>query len=324
MGLLGAELKAHKSGYYQIGKILPGAPYSTKLRSPLTEPGLEVKEGDYIVAIDGIPTNTVDNIYKLLVGKANVLTELTVNTKASEEGARQIVVKPIDNEYPLEHYNWVQNNIRKVEEATNGRVGYIYIPDMNVDGLNEFARYFYPQLDKEALIIDDRENGGGNVSPMLIERLLRKAYRMTMYRNSDRTGTIPDATHHGPKVLLINKYSASDGDLFPWSFKANNLGTVIGTRTWGGIVGISGSLPYMDGTDVRVPFFTNYDAKTGQWIVENHGVDPDILIDNDPIKEQQGIDQQLNKAIEVILEQLKDRKPLPKTPAPRTLKDLGL
>ena len=324
MGLLGAELKKDKSGYYKIGKIMPGAPYSAKLRSPLTEPGLNVAEGNYIVAIDGIPTNTVDNIYKLLIGKANVLTELSVNDKPSEDDARQIVVKPIDNEYPLEHYNWVQNNIKKVEQATGGRVGYIYIPDMNVDGLNEFARYFYPQLDKEALIIDDRENGGGNVSPMIIERLLRKTYRMTMYRNSSRTGTIPDATHHGPKVLLINKYSASDGDLFPWSFKANNLGTVIGTRTWGGIVGISGSLPYIDGTDVRVPFFTNYDAKTGQWIVENHGVDPDILIDNDPIKEQQGIDEQLNKAIEVIMEQLKERKPLPKTPAPRTLKDLGL
>jgi tricorn protease len=189
--------------------------------------------------------------------------------------------------------------------------------------LNEFARYFYPQLDKEALIIDDRANGGGNVSPMIIERLLRKAYRMTMYRGRDTNGTIPDATHHGPKVLLINKYSASDGDLFPWSFKANNLGTVIGTRTWGGIVGISGSLPYIDGTDVRVPFFTNFDAKTGEWIVENHGVDPDILIDNNPIKEQAGEDEQLNKAIEVALEQLKDRKPLPKTPAPRTMKDLG-
>lgn len=324
MGLLGAELKRDKSGYYKIGKIMPGAPYSKSLRSPLTEPGLNVVEGNYIVAIDGIPTNSVDNIYKLLIGKANVLTELSVNDKPSEEGARQIVVEPIENEYPLEHYNWVQNNIKKVEEATGGRVGYIYIPDMSVEGLNEFARYFYPQLDKEALIIDDRANGGGNVSPMIIERLLRKTYRMTMYRNSERTGTIPDATHHGPKVLLINKYSASDGDLFPWSFKANNLGTVIGTRTWGGIVGISGSLPYIDGTDVRVPFFTNYDAKTGQWIVENHGVDPDILIDNDPIKEQQGIDEQLNKAIEVALEQLKERKPLPKTPAPRTLKDLGL
>lgn len=324
MGLLGAELSRDRSGFFRIEKILPGAPYSKSLRSPLTEPGMDIKEGEYITAIDGVSTATVSNIYELLAGKADVLTELTVNSKAAKEGARKVVVTPIGNEYPLYHYNWVQKNLQTVEKATNGRVGYIYIPDMGPEGLNEFARYFYPQLDKEALIIDDRANGGGNVSPMIIERLLRKPYRMTMYRNSDRTGTIPDATHYGPKVLLINKYSASDGDLFPWSFKANQLGTVIGTRTWGGIVGISGSLPYMDGTDIRVPFFTNYDAKTGQWIVENHGVDPDILIDNDPVREEAGEDQQLQKAIEVALQQLKDRQPLPGVPAPRTFKDLGL
>ena len=323
MGLLGAELSRDKSGYYRIEKIIPGAPYSKKLRSPLTEPGMDIQEGDYITAIDGVSTTSVDNIYKLLVGKAEVLTELTVNKQAAD-GGRKVVVTPISDEYPLYHYNWVQKNLKRVEEATGGRVGYIYIPDMGPEGLNEFARYFYPQLDKEALIIDDRANGGGNISPMIIERLLRKPYRMTMSRTSTLTGTIPDATQYGPKVLLINKYSASDGDLFPWSFKANQIGTVIGTRTWGGIVGISGSLPYMDGTDIRVPFFTNYDAKTGQWIVENHGVDPDILLDNDPIQEQAGIDQQLEKAIEVALEQLKDRKPLPGVPAPRTFKDLGL
>lgn len=323
MGLLGAELSRDKSGSFRIDRILPGAVYSPSLRSPLAEPGLNVREGNYILAVDGVPVQTVENIYELLVGKAGVLTELTVSDKASGGNIRKIVIKPVADEYPLYHYEWVQENIRKVEKATDGRVGYIYIPDMGPEGLNEFARYFYPQLDKEALIIDDRANGGGNVSPMIIERLLRRPYRMTMYRGSDRNGTIPDATHYGPKVLLINKYSASDGDLFPWSFKANQIGKVVGTRTWGGIVGISSSLPYMDGTDVRVPFFTNYDAQTGEWIVENHGVDPDILIDNDPVKEQIGEDQQLNKAIEVALEELKTRKPLPKTPAPRTMKDLG-
>ena len=325
MGLLGAEMSRDaKSGFYKIEKIIAGAPYSQSLRSPLTEPGLEVNEGDYITAVDGIPTSSVGNIYQLLVGKANVMTELEINHKAQKEGSRKVVIKPIADEHPLYHYNWVQNNLKRVEEATNGRVGYIYIPDMGPEGLKEFARYFYPQLDKEALIIDDRANGGGNISPMIIERLLRKPYRMTMSRTSSTVGTIPDATQYGPKVLLINKYSASDGDLFPWSFQANKIGTIIGTRTWGGIIGISGSLPYMDGTDIRVPFFTNYDATTGQWIVENHGVDPDILLDNDPIKEQAGEDQQLEKAIEVALQQLKERKPLPKTPAPRTFKDLGL
>ena len=324
MGLLGAELsRDDKSGFYRIDRILPGAPYRPELRSPLTESGLNVKEGDYIVAIDGVPTTETTNIYSLLVGKANVLTELTINSSASATGARKIIIKPISNESELYHHEWVERNLKHVEAKTGGRVGYVYIPDMGPEGLNEFSRYFYAQLDKEALIVDDRANGGGNVSPMIIERLLREPYRMTMYRGRSTTGTIPDAAIHGPKVLLINKYSASDGDLFPWSFRATGLGTIIGTRTWGGIVGISGSLPYMDGTDVRVPFFTNYSAKTGEWFVENHGVDPDILVDNDPIREQAGEDQQLDKAIEVILEQLKDRKPLPGVPAPRTLKDLG-
>ena len=316
MGLLGAELSKVKDGF-RIDRILQGATYRPELRSPLQEPGLGVKDGDVITAIDGVSLKDVDNIYKLLVGKADVLTELTI-------GGRKVIVKPIADEYPLYHYEWILKNIETVDKLSGGKVGYIYIPDMGAEGLNEWARYYYPQLDKEALIIDDRENGGGNISPMIIERLQREVYRMTMRRGSTRTGTVPEGTHTGPKVLLINKYSASDGDLFPWSFKANDLGTVIGTRTWGGIVGISGSLPYMDGTDVRVPFFTNYDAKTGQWIVENHGVDPDILLDNDPIREYAGEDQQLEKAVQVALEQLKDRKPLPGIPAPRTFKDLGL
>ncbi len=316
MGLLGATFSKVADGF-RIDKILEGATYRPELRSPLTEPGLGVKEGDVITAIDGISLKDVDNIYKLLIGKADVLTELSV-------GGRKVVVKPIADEGPLYHYAWVLKNIRTVEKLSGGRVGYIYIPDMGPEGLSEWARYYYPQLDKEALIIDDRANGGGNISPMIIERLQRKAYRLTMRRGSSMMGTIPEGTHTGPKVLLINKYSASDGDLFPWSFKANKLGTVIGTRTWGGIVGISGPLPYVDGTDVRVPFFTNYDAATGQWIVENYGVDPDILIDNDPVKEFAGTDQQLEKAVQVALEQLKDRKPLPGVPAPRTFKDLGL
>ena len=316
MGLLGATFSKVRDGF-RIDKIMEGATYRPELRSPLTEPGLGVKEGDVVTAIDGVPLKDVDNIYKLLIGKADVLTELSI-------GGKKVIVKPIDDEGPLQHYAWVMKNIRTVEKLSGGRVGYIYIPDMGPEGLNEWARYYYPQLDKEALIIDDRANGGGNISPMIIERLQRHVYRMTMRRGSNLTGTVPEGTHTGPKVLLINKYSCSDGDLFPWSFKANKLGTVIGTRTWGGIVGISGSLPYVDGTDVRVPFFTNYDAATGEWMVENYGVDPDIVLDNDPLKEFAGTDQQLEKAVQVALEQIKDRKPLPGVPAPRTFKDLGL
>ncbi|MDR1742325.1 MAG: PDZ domain-containing protein [Dysgonamonadaceae bacterium] len=316
-GLLGAEISRDKSGFFRIEKILQGATWSKELRSPLTEPGIDAHTGDYIVAIDGVPTNGVKDLYSLLIGKADIPTEIALNGKPSLDGARKIVISPIANEYPLYHYEWVQNNLKKVEKASGGKIGYIYIPDMGVEGLNEFARYFYPQLDKEGLIIDDRANGGGNVSPMILERLAREPYRLTMRRGSNRIGTIPDAVQVGPKVCLINKYSASDGDLFPWGFRALGLGKLIGTRTWGGIVGISGSMPFIDGTDIRVPFFTSYDYKTGQWIIENHGVDPDIFIDNDPIREWNGEDQQLDRAIEEVMKELKTREPLKPVPAPR-------
>lgn len=316
-GLLGAEISRDKSGFFRIEKILQGASWDKGLRSPLTEPGIEAKTGEFIVAIDGIPTNSVKDMYSLLVGKADVPTEISLNSKADLSGARKIVISPLAEEHSLYHYEWVQNNIKKVEKASNGKIGYIYIPDMGPEGLNEFARYFYPQLDKEGLIIDDRANGGGNVSPMILERLAREPYRLTMRRGSTRIGTVPDAVQVGPKVCLINKYSASDGDLFPWGFRALGLGKLIGTRTWGGIVGISGSMPYMDGTDIRVPFFTSYDAKTGEWMIENHGVDPDIVIDNDPIKEWNGEDQQLDRAIEEVMKDLKNRQPLKPVPAPR-------
>ncbi len=315
-GLLGAEISRDKSGFFRLEKILPGASWSKDLRSPLTEAGVDAKVGEYIVSIDGVPTNTAKDMYALLVGKAGVSTELRLNSKPQLEGARKVVISPLADEYPLYHYEWVQNNIKKVDKASNGKIGYIYIPDMGVEGLNEFARYFYPQLDKEGLIIDDRANGGGNVSPMILERLAREPYRLTMRRGSQMIGTVPDAVQVGPKVCLINKYSASDGDLFPWGFRALGLGKLIGTRTWGGIVGISGPLPYMDGTDIRVPFFTSYDTN-GQWIIENYGVAPDIEIDNDPLKEWNGEDQQLNRAIEEVTKQLKDRKPLAPVPAPR-------
>ncbi len=319
LGLLGAEISRDKSGFFKIEKVLEGASWDKKLRSPLREPGIEVNVGEYIVGIDGIATNSVNDMYSLLVGKAEVPTELMVNNKPSIDGARKVIISPIIEESSLYQYEWVQNNIKKVDEASGGKIGYIYIPDMGVDGLNEFARYFYPQLDKEGLIIDDRANGGGNVSPMILERLAREPYRLTMRRGSTRISTVPDAVQVGPKVCLINKYSASDGDLFPWGFKALGLGKLIGTRTWGGIVGISGSLPFIDGTDIRVPFFTSYDAKTGEWIIENYGVDPDIEIDNDPIKEWNGEDQQLNRAIEEVMKELKGREALKPVPSPRIL-----
>ncbi|MFW6203239.1 MAG: S41 family peptidase, partial [Marinilabilia sp.] len=312
-GLLWAKLEAHESGYFRIKEILDGAPWSDRLASPLQEPGVDAEEGDYIIAVDRKPVNKVDNIYELLVGKAGQTVELMVNDSPEKEGARKELVEPIDDESELYYHKWVSNNIRKVDEATDGQVGYIHIPEMVSTGLNQFVRYFYPQLDKKALILDDRGNGGGNVSPQILERLAREAYRVNMRRNSSEITPVPSETLVGPKVALIDKYSASDGDLFAHGFRELGIGTTIGTRTWGGIVGISGSLPFVDGTDLRIPQFTSL-SMDGEWMIEGVGVEPDIKVENDPWKEFNGEDQQLDKAIEVILEELEDREPLPDIP----------
>lgn len=315
-GLLGAHLSKDESGYFRVEKILKGANWSPQLRSPLSEVGVNIKVGDYILSVDGNSTTEVNDIYRLLVGKAGTPVELEVNEKAEKAGSRKVVVKPIEDEADLYYFNWVQGNIDYVNEKTNGQVGYIHIPDMGPEGLTEFARHFYPQLNKKALIIDDRGNGGGNVSPMIIERLKREVTRATMRRNFAEGNPVPNRMMLGPKVLLVDRYSASDGDLFAYSFKKHGLGTVIGTRTWGGVVGITGSLPFMDGQDLRKPEFASYSSEVSDWIIEGYGVDPDIVLDNDPHEEFLGKDAQLDKAIEVILEDLKNFRDIPSVPAP--------
>jgi tricorn protease len=312
-GLLGAKISKDESGYFVINEILPGENWVKKTRSPLTEVGVNVNEGDYIIAVNGKSTKDVDDIYKLLLGTAGKQVMLSVNSKPAEAGAHNEIVIPIDDESGLYYYKWVQDNIEKVNKATNGQVGYIHIPDMGTDGLNEFVKHFYPQLNKKALIIDDRGNGGGNVSPMIIERLLRKVAMYGISRNNTVITTRPAQIMRGPKVLLVDQYSASDGDLFAYQFKKYKIGKVVGRRTWGGVVGIRGSLPFIDGGALRKPEFAPFSTE-GKWIIEGHGVDPDIVVDNDPAKEYEGIDQQLNKAIEVIMDELKDYKEPPAIP----------
>ncbi len=319
LGLLGGKFSKDASGYFKVDKIFKGEEWSANKRSPLAQPGLGVKVGDYVLAVNGQSVKDVKNIYELLIGKADATVALLVNSKPTTAGAKTVYVKPVGDEAQLAYYEWVQNNIKKVDEMSKGQIGYIHIPDMSTVGLDEFTKLFYTQLDKKALIIDDRMNGGGNVSPMIMERLQRVVYRMSMSRNGgSKPSTIPDATHHGPKVCLVDKYSSSDGDLFPYGFQRLGLGPIIGVRTWGGIVGISGSKPYVDGQDVRTPFFTSY-STDGEWIVENRGVDPDILVDINPFEDFKGNDAQLNKAVEYLLEQLKNYKELPGVPAPRVM-----
>lgn len=314
MGLLGAKVSKDKSGYFRIDKILSGANWNSALRSPLTEIGVDVKEGEYIIAVNNINLKNVADIYQTLVDKANKQVEIKVNSRPEEAGARTVVIVPVADESALYYYNWVQGNIRLVNEKTNGEVGYIHIPDMGVEGLVEFSKYFYPQLNKKALIIDDRGNGGGNVSPMILERLMRTPTRANMARNVQVAGTTPTKLMNGPKVLLLNQYSASDGDLFPYGFKKHNVGRTIGVRSWGGVVGIRGSLPFVDGAYLNKPEFASYSIDESKWIIEGYGVDPDIVIDNDPAEEYKGVDTQLLKAIEVVLDEMKNSKPVPEIP----------
>ena len=309
MGLLGAHFEKDPSGYFKVQKIIRGANWNKATRSPLTMPGVDLKEGDYIISINGNSLKNSDNLFRHLIDMADKTVELEVNGKPSAEGARKVLVTPLADESQLYYYNWVQNNIRKVNEATNGEVGYIHIPDMGVAGLNEFVKHYYPQLNKKALIIDDRGNGGGNVSPMITERLLRTPTFYTMHTNQTEGSVNPVGTFVGPKVLLVNEYSASDGDLFPYRFKHNKLGTIIGRRTWGGVVGYSGTVPVVDGGSIVTPSYAPYAVDGSGFIIEGSGVTPHIDIENDPYKEYMGEDEQLNKAIEIILEKLKTESP---------------
>jgi tricorn protease len=313
MGLLGATVSRDASGYYKIDKILKGENWANGWRSPLTEVGVNVNEGDYILAVNGVSTTTVNDIYELLINTAGKTVELTVNGKPETGGSRKTLVVPTGDESDLYYLEWVRKNIEYVSEKTNGLVGYIHIPDMGSGGLNEFVKYYYPQLQKKALIIDDRGNGGGNVSPQIAERLNRKPIFIDMPRNVKIPNTDPESAY-GPKVLLMDQYSASDGDIFPYRFRAMGLGKLIGRRSWGGIVGIRGSLPFIDGGYLNRPEFANYDIEGKTWPVEGHGVDPDIIVINNPADEFKGKDDQLDKAIEVILDELKDRKELPPPP----------
>ena len=308
LGLLGAQLSRDPATrVYRIERILPGENWDKKTRSPLTDVGVDVKPGDYILAINNTPVSTLPNLYDALIGTADKQVILRVNSKPTDAGARDVTVVPTDNEAPLYYLDWVQKNIDYVNKKTGGEVGYLHIPDMGQPGLNEFTKLYFPQIRKHALIVDVRGNGGGFVSPLVIERLRRALVMVGMARNG-MPQTDPQQTFVGPMATLTNEFSASDGDIFPYRFKALGLGKLIGKRTWGGVIGIRESLPLADGGQFFKPEFAPYSKDGKQWIVEGRGVDPDIVVDNDPGKEFKGEDQQLDRAIQEIQEELKTKR----------------
>jgi tricorn protease len=308
LGLLGAEVSRDPATKaYRVNRILPGENWDKHTRSPLTAQGVNVKVGDYILAINNTPVSGLANLYDALIGTADKQVILRVNSKPSDDGARDVTIVPTADELPLYYLAWVQKNIDYVGKKTNGEVGYLHIPDMGRPGLNEFTKLYFPQIRKKALIVDVRGNGGGFVSPLVIERLRRALVMVGIARNGMPT-TDPPQTFLGPMVSLIDEFSASDGDIFPYRFKTLGLGKLIGKRTWGGVIGIRDSLPLVDGGQFFKPEFAPYSKEGKGWIIESHGVDPDIVVDNDPAKEFRGEDQQLDRAIQEIQEELKTKR----------------
>jgi tricorn protease len=307
LGLLGAEFSRDPATRaYRIDHILPGENWDKHTRSPLTAIGVNLKAGDYILAINGTPVSSLPNLYDALIGTANKQVILRVNSKPSDAGARDVTVVPTDNEAPLYYLDWVQKNINYVTKKTNGEIGYLHIPDMGQPGLNEFTKLYFPQIRKRGLIVDVRGNGGGFVSPLVIERL-RRAFEMVGIARNGMPQPDPADAFTGPMVTLMDEFSASDGDIFPFRFKALTLGKLIGKRSWGGVVGIRNSLPLTDGGQFFKPEFAIYSKDGKEWIIEGHGVDPDIVVDNDPGKEFKGEDQQLDRAIQEIQEDVKTK-----------------
>ncbi len=307
MGLLGCELKASTAGYYKISKIYKGEPWGGNQRSPFQDPGVNVKEGEFILEINGVDLKSVNNPFKLLIGKANKQVELRVSPTGSMKESRLVYIVPIADEAELIYRDWVDHNVQLVDEMTDGKVAYLHIPDMLTHGLNEFVRHFYPQRDKQALIIDDRGNGGGNVSPQIMERISRKL-ELVNYTRDMKPHSNPYQMIAGPKVMLIDKYSASDGDIFPYRFRMNRTGALIGERTWGGVVGYRGHYKLIDGGFIVRPEFAHFDVDGKEWVIEGKGVTPDISINLDPIEAFKGNDEQLKRAIQEILIKLKSDK----------------
>lgn len=303
------------SGRYRISKIFGGQNEEDIYRSPLTEIGVNAKVGDYVLAINGEELTRNDDPYQLLRNKADNPVQLTLNDRPTFDGARTVQYRPVTDEGSLIYLDWITKNRQKVEQLSGGRLGYIHIPDMGANGIREFIKYFYGQTRKEGLVVDARANGGGNVSRMLIERLRRQLLAMQFARTSEIPNTYPDNVFIGPMVCLLNENSASDGDIFPAMFREAKLGLLIGKRSWGGVVGITNRGNLIDGGVVNVPEFGFLNAK-GEWVIEGYGVDPDIVVDNDPKSVIAGRDPQLERAVDELMNQLKNRTvKLPPRPA---------
>jgi tricorn protease len=297
VGLLGVDWEA-ANGAYRIKKIVRGGPWDLDVRSPLADPGVMVKEGEYVLAVNGIPLDPSRDPWSAFDGLADQPVTLTVNGSPKPEGSRQVVVKCLGDETELRFREWIEQRRKRVDEATGGKAGYIYVQSTGVDAQSELVRQFMAQWTKAGLVIDERFNSGGQIPDRFIELLNRPLLSFWATRDGD-IQQWPPIAHAGPKVMLINGWSGSGGDAFPFYFREAKLGPLVGTRTWGGLIGISGVPALVDGGGVTVPTFRMFDVR-GQWFAEGHGVEPDILVEEDPASLAKGTDPQLERAIEEV------------------------
>lgn len=294
-----------KDGAYYVKRIVKGAPWDAEERSPLETTGLKIKEGNYILAVNNLMIDVTKDPAASFEGLSDETVELTVNNKPTLAGSWKVLLKTMDDETRLRNLEWIESNRKRVEQATNGRIGYIYVPSTAFDGQRELVRMFYPQFNKEGLIIDERFNNGGQIPDRFIELLDRKPLAFWAVRDG-KTWQWPPVANFGPKVMLINGWSGSGGDAFPDYFRKAGLGPLIGTRTWGGLIGISGAPTLIDGGGVTVPTFRMFDP-AGTWFKEGYGVKPDIEVVDDPAQLAKGVDPQLERAIEEEMKLLKEK-----------------
>lgn len=315
-GKLGAELELDPaSGRFRVARIYQGENWDDDYRSPLTEPGVDVHEGDFVLAVDGEPLVHPDNPYRLLEGKAGAQVELTVSPTPEADDERKVTVRPIADEGNLRYIDWVKSRMALTERLSGGRVGYIHLPNTAIEGNRMLQKLFYAQVTKPALIVDDRYNGGGFIPDRMIEYFRRTTMSYWAQRDVESFRT-PRFAHDGPKVMLINAYSSSGGDALPYYFRQAGLGPLVGTRTWGGLIGISGAPPLVDGGAVLPPTFRFYDTE-GRWVVENEGVSPDVEVIDLPEARIRGGDPSIEKAVEMLLAEL-EKSPVgpPDVPEP--------
>lgn len=325
IGLLGCDFELDKAGNaYKITRIIRGGPWDSDAVGPLSMPGVDVKEGDYLLEVNGEPLDTSKDPWSAFIGLAGRTTYLTVSAKPTlDETARLVLVTPIGSDADLRFREWIESKRKYVEERTGGKVGYIYVPDTGVGGQSELFRQFFGQRQKQALIIDERWNGGGQLPHRFIE-LLNRPITNYWARRDGESWPSPDPSHQGPKCMLINGLAGSGGDMFPWLFRYHKLGKLIGTRTWGGLVGISGNPRFIDGGSMSVPTFGFFELD-GTWGVEGHGVDPDIEIIDDPALMWNGGDPQLDAGIDQMLGEIPTKAfKAPKKPAGPNRSGMGL